>query len=128
MSRIRTTLATAGLTSALLVIGSGTAFAHDCFNPQKNAHAPEGGVNYTITGLGPNGPIFVQTGPGTGFGGFVALAPNATGLDVTIYVHTLGTFSKDNGHEVVGGPGSQKAGHACDGKGIDYLDACFGAG
>ena len=29
-------------------------------------------------------------------------------------------------HEVVGGPGSQTAAHACDGKGIDYIDACFG--
>jgi hypothetical protein len=31
-------------------------------------------------------------------------------------------------HGVVGGPGSQKPDHACDGKGIDYLDACFGEG
>ena len=23
-------------------------------------------------------------------------------------------------------PGSQTAAHACDGKGIDYIDACFG--
>jgi hypothetical protein len=28
--------------------------------------------------------------------------------------------------EEVGGPGSMKPEHACDGKGIDYLDACFG--
>lgn len=26
--------------------------------------------------------------------------------------------------EEVGGPGSMKPEHACDGKGIDYLDAC----
>ncbi len=32
----------------------------------------------------------------------------------------------DNGHEVVGGPGSQTADHACDGKGIDYIEVCFG--
>ena len=52
--------------------------------------------------------------------------PDATGAPFTIYVHSLGTFNKDNGHEVVGGPGSQSADHACDGKGIDYIDACFG--
>jgi len=28
--------------------------------------------------------------------------------------------------EEVGGPGSMKPEHACDGKGIDYLDVCFG--
>jgi hypothetical protein len=27
--------------------------------------------------------------------------------------------------EEVGGPGSMKPEHACDGKGIDYLEACF---
>ena len=25
-------------------------FAHDCFNPKKNEHAPRGGVTYTIAG------------------------------------------------------------------------------
>ena len=49
-----------------------SAFAHDCFNPNK----PDGaGVNYTIVGFDPNGPIFEQTGPGKGIGGFVALSP-----------------------------------------------------
>jgi hypothetical protein len=41
----------------------------------------------------------------------------------TLYVHSIGNSSS---HEVVGGPGSQKASHSCDGKGIDYIDACFG--
>jgi hypothetical protein len=100
------------------------AFAHDCFNPTKDAHAPTAGVNYTITSFNPDGPVFEQTGPGHGIGGFVAIAPSATGAPTTFYVHTLGNSS--NGHEEVGGPGSQKAVHACNGKGIDYLDACFG--
>ena len=104
------------------------AFAHDCFNPQKDAHAPTAGVHYTITSFDPTtgAPIFEQTGRGKGIGGFVALSPEATGAPFTLYTHTLG--NSNNGHDVVGGPGSQKPNHACDGKGIDYLSACFGAG
>jgi len=58
-------------------------------------------------------------------GGFVAIAPGVFGPDQTqtLYVHSIGNSSS---HEVVGGPGSQKASHSCDGKGIDYIDACFG--
>src|SRR5882724_1411441 len=93
------------------------AFAHDCFNPQKDAHAPTAGVNYTIVGFDQNGPIFVQTGPGQGSGGFAAIAPGVFGPDQTqtLYTHTLG--AGNNPHGVVGGPGSQTAAHACDGKG-----------
>jgi len=54
-----------------------------------------------------------------------ALSPDLTGGQTGIEVHTLGNSS--NGKDEVGGPGSQKASHACDGKGIDYLDACAGA-
>jgi hypothetical protein len=117
-----------GVAVSVLTLGAAPAFAHDCFNPQKDNHAPEGGVNYTITSFDPTtgAPVFEQTGPGKGYGGFVAISPEATGAPETLYVHSLGKFSKDNGHEVVGGPGSQKTEHACDGKGIDYLDACFG--
>lgn len=99
-----------------------SAFAHDCFNPNK----PEGaGVNYTVVGFGPNGPIFEQTGPGKGTGGFAAISPELTGGQTGIEVHTLG--NSRSGKEEVGGPGSQKPSHACDGKGIDYLSACAGA-
>jgi hypothetical protein len=38
---------------------------------------------------------------------------------------TLGANGTDK--ETVGGPGSKKPNHACDGKGIDYLDACPGS-
>jgi hypothetical protein len=115
-----------GVMGATLALGAAPVLAHDCFNPTKDAHAPTAGVNYTITGFDSNGnPIFEQTGPGKGIGGFVAIAPGVFGPDQTqtLYTHTLG--NSNNGHEVVGGPGSQKPNHACDGKGIDYIDACF---
>ena len=125
---IRKAAVAIGTSGAAVLAFATPAFAHDCFNPQKDAHAPTAGVNYTITGFDPvtGAPIFEQTGPGQGYGGFVALSPDVTGAPVTLDTHSLGNFSKDNGHDVVGGPGSQKPEHACDGKGIDYLDACFG--
>jgi hypothetical protein len=99
-----------------------SAFAHDCFNPNK----PEGaGVNYTVVGFDQGGPILEQTGPGKGIGGFAALSPDLTGGQTGIEVHTLGNGGA-SGKEEVGGPGSQKPSHACDGKGIDYLSACPG--
>ena len=100
----------AALSIGALGVFAGPVAAHECFNPNKPAGA---GVNYTIVGFGPNGPIFVQTGPGQGIGGFATIF----GVDV----HTLGNSSAK---ELVGGPGSQTAEHACDGKGIDYLSAC----
>src|SRR3954447_3614841 len=110
------------LVSAATVLGlSAPALAHDCFNPNKPAGA---GVNYTIVGFDQNGPIFEQTGPGQGIGGFAAFSPALTGGQTGIEVHTLGNSSAK---EEVGGPGSMKDSHACDGKGIDYLDACAGA-
>jgi len=118
----RRLVATAGISLAILVLGAGTAFAHDCFNPQKDAHAPLAGVHYVITGFDQNGPIFEQLGNAKGFGGFVEIAPGVFGNDTAVYTHTLG--AGNNPHGVVGGPGSQKPNHACDGKGIDYLDAC----
>jgi len=114
-------LSVVGGTAALVMLAS-PSYAHDCFNPQKDAHAPSGGVNYTIVGFDQNGPIFEQTGNGTGIGGYVAVAPGVFGNPETLYVHTVGNSGKD----LVGGPGSQTAEHACDGKGIDYLEACFG--
>jgi hypothetical protein len=111
---------------ATLAFGVAPVLAHDCFNPTKDANAPTAGVNYTLTGFDSTGaPIIVQTGPGKGNGGFLAIAPNAFGPGVpsqTLYVHSLG--SGNNPFGVVGGPGSQTPNHACDGKGIDYLDAC----
>ena len=118
-------IAAAAAAAAALALSASPALAHDCFNPTKNAHAPTAGVNYTIVGFDQNGPIFEQTGPGQGIGGFVAIAPGVFGPQQTetLYVHSIGHSSS---HDVVGGPGSQKPSHACDGKGIDYVDVCFG--
>jgi hypothetical protein len=79
--------------------------------PEQAAGA---GVNCTVVGFDENGPIFVQTGPGKGIGGFATLF----GVDV----HTIGNSPSQ---DVVEGPGSQTPEHACDGNGIDYLSACF---
>jgi streptogramin lyase len=87
---------------------------------------PTAGVNYTVTGFGPTGPVIVQTGPGKGHGGFAAIAPVVEGNTGTVYTHTLG--SGNNPHEVVGGPGSRKPKYRCDQNGIDYLSACGLAG
>jgi len=117
--------------SARLFVGAGAAvgalgllaspaFAHDCFNPNKPVGA---GVNYTITGFNGEEPIFEQTGPGKGVGGFIDIAPGVFGNPVTVEVHSIGNSQS---HEEVGGPGSQKPEHACDGQGIDYIDVCFG--
>jgi hypothetical protein len=110
--RLRHVVAGAAITVATVAGIAGPAVAHDCFNPNKPAGA---GVNYTIVGFGPDGPIFVQTGPGQGIGGFATIG----GVDV----HTLGNSPSQ---ELVGGPGSMKPEHACDGQGIDYLEACAG--
>ena len=108
--RVKKLAAALVLAGTALIATAGPAVAHDCFNPNK---PPGAGVNYTIVGFGAEGPIFEQTGPGKGIGGFATLA----GVDI----HTIGNSSAT---EVVGGPGSQTPQHACDGKGIDYLDAC----
>jgi hypothetical protein len=109
---------------ALSAIAAAPASAHDCFNPTKQ---PTAGVNWELTGFDSNGnPILVQIGPGSGNGGFVEIAAGVFGNPVPLYTHSLG--SGMNPHGVVGGPGSQKPNHACDGKGIDYLDVCFGGG
>jgi hypothetical protein len=54
----------------------------------------------------------------------VTIAAGVLGPDApAVEAHTLGNSPAQ---EVVGGPGSMKPEHACDGKGIAYLDACFG--
>lgn len=125
--RLRTRMiAVAGGTAALMMIAS-PGYAHDCFNPQKNIHAPTAGVNYILTGFDSSGnPILVPTGNGQGIGGFVEIAPGVFGNPVTLYTHSLGQSPAHSGKDEVGGPGSHKADHACDGKGIDYIDVCFG--
>ncbi|MGZ4190684.1 MAG: hypothetical protein ACXVD2_09940, partial [Actinomycetota bacterium] len=86
MGNTRRLVTTAGLALAILVLGAGTAFAHDCFNPQKNAHAPMAGVHYVITSFDPvtGAPVFEQVGNGKGIGGFAAILPSATGAPFTL--------------------------------------------
>lgn len=108
-------LTVAGGALTLMLMSAAPGFAHDCFNPQKDAHAPTGGVNYTLSGFNQNGPILTQTGPGKGQGGFVAIAPGTFGNPTTIYTH---------GHKFIESPGSLDPERACDGKGLDYHDAC----
>jgi hypothetical protein len=69
--------ATASMSMAILLLSGTAAFAHDCFNPQKNAHAPTAGVHYVITSFDPF--VIEQVGNAKGNGGFLALAPSATG-------------------------------------------------
>jgi hypothetical protein len=118
---LRRKIIVALLSVTVALATTASAFAHDCFNPNTPAGA---GVNYTIVGFDQNGPIFEQTGPGKGIGGFAAIAPGVVGNETTIEAHTIGNSSSK---EEVGGPGSAKPDHACDGKGIDYLSACAGA-
>ncbi len=109
-------------TVALLALGAVPTYAHDCFNPTKN---PTAGVHYTLTGFNAETgePIFEKTAQGKGIGGFVALSPELTGAPETLYTHSIG---HSESHETVGGPGSKKESHACNGTGIDYLDCPTG--
>jgi hypothetical protein len=110
--------AAASLGGAALVVGTAVpASAFHCTNPQRNANAPHAGVNYMLTGFDPvtEEPILEQVGSGTGLGGWVAVAPGVFGNPEVVYTSP---------HNVLGGPGSAKPEHMCDGKGIDYLE-CF---
>jgi hypothetical protein len=116
---MRRLLACLGACGGLLATAA-PALAHECFNPNKPAGA---GVNYTVVDFTSEGPVLEQTGPGKGIGGFASLSTELTGGEKLPDVHTLGhSAAKDD----VGGPGSMKPEHACDGKGIDYLFTCFG--
>ena len=44
-------------------------------------------MNYTVVGFDQNGPIFEETGPGKGIGGFAPLSPALTGGQTGIEVH-----------------------------------------
>ena len=104
-----------------VLLTTAPAFAHECFNPNKPAGA---GANYTLVGFTGGGePVFEQTGAGKGIGGFVTPSTDLTGGQQLPDVHTLGQSAAK---EDVGGPGSMKPEHACDGKGIDYLSCFFG--
>lgn len=101
--------------SIVAVIALATpASAFHCTNPQRNENAPTAGVNYQLVGFDENeAPILEKVGPGQGIGGWVEVAPGVLGNPDTVYTSP---------HNVVGGPGSATPEHACDGKGIDFID------
>ena len=104
----RKILAMTAMAAAGVLATAEGAYAHHCINPNKPSGA---GVHYTIEFVDENSPpILTQIGNAKGIGGFVTIA----GSDV----FTIGNSSSK---DVVGGPGSQKPEHACDGTGIDYL-------
>jgi hypothetical protein len=113
-----------GTVALASVVGvAAPAFAHDCFNPNKPIGAGSVG---TVT-IDPNNPDAAPVPNGKNGGGFLTI--DATALGAGVYdVHVFGghndgtTGGPKSG--VVGGPGSQRPEHACDGKGIDYIDAC----
>src|SRR5262245_8397262 len=100
-----------GIVAAATVLGTAApALAPDCFNANQR-DGPR--VQYSISFAPGQPPTFTQLGNAKGIGGFITV----DGVDV----HTIGNSeSKD----LVGGPGSQKPEHACDEKGIDYIEAC----
>ena len=96
------------------------ASAHDCFNPTKTT----GAGSKTLVTLDAEGGETV-TDTGNGNGGFVTVDANALVPGVVVDIHTFGDHG--GGQDGVAGPGAEKAGdRACDGKGLDYIEACFG--
>ena len=77
--------------------------------------------------LDANGDEESFSSTGNGNGGFITIDANAVAPGVVVDVKTFGG-GKGAGHDGVAGPGAEKAGaKACDGRGIDYIEACFGA-
>ncbi len=109
-----------GTLAVVLSVGAaGPAFAFDCFNPNKRVGAGSSGT--LVLDANGNEVSFTQTKNGNG--GFITIDARALGAGF-VDIHSMG--AGNNPHGVVGGPGSQKPEHACDGKGIDYASACFG--
>jgi hypothetical protein len=120
---LRKFLVGGGLVLTSIAAVAAPAAAHDCFNPTK---APGAGSKGVVT-LDANGNEVGFTQTGNGNGGFITIDAGAIQPGLSVDIHTFGGQSgpKDG----TAGPGSDKAGaKACDGKGIDYADACFGEG
>ena len=112
----------AGVAITVSTLWAAPAFAHDCFNPNKTTGAGSKGV-VTLDATGEE-EGFTPTGKGNG--GFITIDANAVVPGVVVDVYTFGG-NKGPGKDGVAGPGAEKAGaKACDGKGIDYIEACFG--
>jgi hypothetical protein len=112
----------AGVAITVSILGAAPALAHDCFNPNK----PTGAGSKGVVTLDANGDEESFTSTGNGNGGFITIDANAVAPGVVVDVKTFGG-GQGPGHDGVAGPGAEKAGDkACDGKGIDYIEACFG--
>jgi hypothetical protein len=73
-------------------------------------------VNYTLTGFIPDGrPSLYRSASAKASADLPASIPASRSVQA-LDVHTIGHSASQ---EIVGGPGSQKQTHACDGKGID---------
>ena len=112
------------VSGVLVLIGlaavAAPASAHDCFNAKKTV----GAGSKTLVVLDSNGNEASVETTGNGNGGFVTIDANALVPGVVIDIHTFGNHGPKDG---VAGPGAEKAGaKGCDGKGIDYVEACFG--
>jgi hypothetical protein len=106
-----------GVLTLVSVAGAAApAFAHDCFNPKK----PAGAGSWATVTLDENGEeiAFEQT---KAHGAFISIDATALGVGV-VDIHTPG-----NNPDGVVGPEHRQPKLACDGKGIDYVEACFGA-
>ena len=96
------------------------ASAHDCFNPTKTT----GAGSKTLVTLDSDGNEESVETTGSGKGGFVTIDANAVAPGVVVDIHTFGNGGPKDG---VVGPGAEKAGaKGCDGKGMDYVETCFG--
>ena len=112
----------AGVAITVSILGAAPALAHDCFNPNK----PIGAGSKGVVTLDANGEEVGFTQTGNGNGGFITIDANAIVPGVMVDVKIFGGNSGP-GHDGVAGPGAEKAGDkACDGKGLDYIEACFG--
>src|SRR5262245_58391409 len=101
------------------------ASAHNCVNPTKTVGA---GSKTLVTLDSEENETVTDAGHGNGTGGFVPIDANALVPGVVVDVHTFGSGEHGGGKDGVAGPGIEKAGaKGCDGKGIDYIDSCFGA-
>ena len=98
------------------------AFAHDCFNPKKPIGAGSVG---TLT-IDPSNLDAAPVPNGKGGGGFLTI--DATALGAGVYdTHVFGGHNdgaKGGPKDGVVGAQDHQPKLACDGKGIDYIDAC----
>lgn len=123
---MRKTLTGVLLALGVVVGGATPAFAYDCFNPTKTVGAGSKGL---VTLDASRGETFTPAGHGNGNGngngGFITIDATALVPGAVLDIHVFG--GQNGPKDGVVGPGAEKAGvKGCDGKGIDYVESCFG--